>query len=414
MKNYFIKISKLLIILIFGFFVFIPNNVFAGTQCGGRDCLNENVCRSPHPDLLSGSCDNDVSSGLCIHEVEKYCVRHLQALLKNNGEYPDGCSGGGYDRDLKCEIDGIYSANTMLAVSKFREKKGLARGFDTDSNVWASLHGTGTGSCTIQSVRVNPSTVEIGSTLNIEVRGSNCDNNSFGITITDSGGRNFRFTRSPRFTNNSFSGTWTVPQNAAEGEATIEAKYDSSSKTARFTIASDTNNGNDNGNGNNQGESLLPPGEPWTLSRIMDEVLNPLANFLIAAGIILAVISIVLSGIMYFKAGSNPESVSKATTWFKNGLIGALIILGVGVIINTIALIVTGEAFDFLPGGGGGGGNQRSGRLGSNCNSDDDCNDPLICVRICQRPDGNRINEPCRVQGNCQQGLSCQNGRCRP
>lgn len=94
----------------------------------------------------------------------------------------------------------------------------------------------------------------------------------------------------------------------------------------------------------------LPPGQPWTLARVMNEVLTPVANFLIAAGVIGAIITIVISGIMYFRAGSTDTEITKAKTWFRNGVTGALIILAVGVIINTIALVVTGVFFRFLPG----------------------------------------------------------------
>lgn len=93
----------------------------------------------------------------------------------------------------------------------------------------------------------------------------------------------------------------------------------------------------------------LPPGQPWTLARVMNEILTPVANFLIAAGIILAIITLVISGIMYFWAGSDVKA-EKAKGWFRNGVIGAFIILAVGVIINTIALVVTGEFFNFFQG----------------------------------------------------------------
>ncbi len=93
----------------------------------------------------------------------------------------------------------------------------------------------------------------------------------------------------------------------------------------------------------------LPPGNPLTLQRIYDEFIEPTANFLIAAGIVLGIITIVVSGIMFFWAKSDAEA-KNAKAWLKNGLIGALIILAVGVIINTVALIVTGQFFNFLPG----------------------------------------------------------------
>ena len=163
----------------------------------------------------------------------------------------------------------------------------------------------------------------------------------------------------------------------------------------------------------------LPPGEPLTLPRIYNQFLEPLANFLIAGGIVGAIIVIVWSGIMYFKAGSDSEA-KNAKAWFKNGLIGALIILGVGVIINTVALVVTGGFFGFIPGGGGSGGGQQTGTIapgqpGSVCGSvqtPTGC-DPSITYcspsGICVRNGGNFQGEGCRDNfPDCKTGLRCR------
>ena len=96
----------------------------------------------------------------------------------------------------------------------------------------------------------------------------------------------------------------------------------------------------------------LPPGPTLTQGTLMG-ILNSIANFLIAAGIILAIITIVISGIMYFWAGGEAEAKT-AKGWFRNGIIGAFIILGVGVIILTIYnIVVSGSFFGGAPGGGG-------------------------------------------------------------
>lgn len=88
----------------------------------------------------------------------------------------------------------------------------------------------------------------------------------------------------------------------------------------------------------------LPPGNPITEDSISD-FLTSVANFLIAIGVLGAVITIVTAGIMYFGAGFSSNAVTKAKDIFKNALIGTLIILGVGVIINTISIIISGEFF---------------------------------------------------------------------
>ena len=87
----------------------------------------------------------------------------------------------------------------------------------------------------------------------------------------------------------------------------------------------------------------LPPGEPIKYSTI-NAFLDNTAKFLYTAGITLGVITLVVSGIMFFWAKSDIEA-KNAKGWFKNGIIGAFVILAVGVIINTIKIIVEGGFF---------------------------------------------------------------------
>ena len=68
-------------------------------------------------------------------------------------------------------------------------------------------------------------------------------------------------------------------------------------------------------------------------------------SFLTNVGVILGIIAIIVSGIMYMRSGSKPEAIKKAQDWFKNALIGSLIVLAVGMIINTLANIVSREFF---------------------------------------------------------------------
>ena len=154
----------------------------------------------------------------------------------------------------------------------------------------------------------------------------------------------------------------------------------------------------------------LPPGQPWTLARVMNEILTPVANFLIAAGVIGAIITIVISGIMYFAAGSDIKA-EKAKGWFRNGVIGAFIILAVGVIINTIALVVTGGFFGFVPGGGGGGGGPGPGAPGAVCVTNNNCGLGTTCSTIsgiCVRLEGNVEGEPCKETFDCRLSLVCK------
>lgn len=89
-----------------------------------------------------------------------------------------------------------------------------------------------------------------------------------------------------------------------------------------------------------------PPvaGRGLTLIEI-GSIIARVGSFLTSAGVLLAIIAVIVSGIMYMRAGAEPTKIKDAQTWFKNVLIGALIVLGVGVIINTIANIVTREFF---------------------------------------------------------------------
>ncbi|TSC91294.1 MAG: hypothetical protein G01um10142_22 [Parcubacteria group bacterium Gr01-1014_2] len=87
----------------------------------------------------------------------------------------------------------------------------------------------------------------------------------------------------------------------------------------------------------------LPLGEPVTYQRLTN-LLDSTAKFLYTAGITLAVITLVISGIMYFWAKSDTEAKS-AKGWLRNGIIGVFIILATGVIIQTIKIIVEGGFF---------------------------------------------------------------------
>ena len=85
-------------------------------------------------------------------------------------------------------------------------------------------------------------------------------------------------------------------------------------------------------------------GQGFTLAELA-RLIAIVGTFFINIGVVLAIIAIVVSGIMYMRAGGNPTEVTKAQTWLKNALIGAFIILGVGLIINTVANVVTRQFF---------------------------------------------------------------------
>ncbi len=88
----------------------------------------------------------------------------------------------------------------------------------------------------------------------------------------------------------------------------------------------------------------LPAGHPITFNEL-DYLIERFADFFIVIGPILAVIYIIWGGIMYMSAGADTTKVDEARTRIKNGIIGAAVVLGVGVIINTVAGIVTRDFF---------------------------------------------------------------------
>lgn len=88
----------------------------------------------------------------------------------------------------------------------------------------------------------------------------------------------------------------------------------------------------------------LPPGKPITFDEL-DYLIARVATFIMFASVTLAVIFIVRAGITWMSAGANPTKVTEAKEQLKSGIIGAFVVLGVGVIINTIAAVVTREFF---------------------------------------------------------------------
>lgn len=86
------------------------------------------------------------------------------------------------------------------------------------------------------------------------------------------------------------------------------------------------------------------PGRGLTLAEI-GSLIAIVGSFLTSIGVLLAIIALVVSGIIYMKAGADLTKIANAKTWLKNVLIGALIVLGVGMIINTLANIISREFF---------------------------------------------------------------------
>lgn len=74
-------------------------------------------------------------------------------------------------------------------------------------------------------------------------------------------------------------------------------------------------------------------------------IIEVVARFLIIVGVIIAVIFIIWGGITYMAAGGDEGKAGTAKTRIINGVIGAAIVLGVGLILQTIAGFVAGTFF---------------------------------------------------------------------
>lgn len=92
------------------------------------------------------------------------------------------------------------------------------------------------------------------------------------------------------------------------------------------------------------GGSNLPPGQPITLDAL-DYIIFRVSTFFISVSGVLALIFIVWSGITYMYAGEDTTKVQAAQARLRSGVIGAAIVFGVGVIIQTIASVVTLDFF---------------------------------------------------------------------
>ncbi len=88
----------------------------------------------------------------------------------------------------------------------------------------------------------------------------------------------------------------------------------------------------------------LPTGTELTLTKIQ-QLIETVANWLMIIGVVIAVIFIIWGGIKYMTAGGDEKKSGAAKTSIFNGIIGAAVILGVGVILRTTAALVTRTFF---------------------------------------------------------------------
>lgn len=90
--------------------------------------------------------------------------------------------------------------------------------------------------------------------------------------------------------------------------------------------------------------ATIPTSPGLTLTEIENQI-RRLVQFFMAIGVVLAVGYIIWGGIARMHAGGNPEAVKSSITKIWSGVWGALIIIAVGVILQTLAGIVARNFF---------------------------------------------------------------------
>ncbi len=95
--------------------------------------------------------------------------------------------------------------------------------------------------------------------------------------------------------------------------------------------------------------TVIPPdvtttGAPVTLADIQQRI-QDVANFLIIVSVVLAVIFIIWGGIKYMTSRGDSKKAEEARGVIINGIIGAAVVLGVGVILNTVKALLARTFF---------------------------------------------------------------------
>lgn len=88
----------------------------------------------------------------------------------------------------------------------------------------------------------------------------------------------------------------------------------------------------------------LPTGTELTLTKI-EQLIETVADWLMIIGVVIAVIMIIWGGLKYMTARGDPAKAKEATSSIWHGVIGAAVVLGVGVILRTTAALVTRTFF---------------------------------------------------------------------
>ncbi len=89
-----------------------------------------------------------------------------------------------------------------------------------------------------------------------------------------------------------------------------------------------------------------PPvgGEPVTL-RTIGDIIQQIVQFLIVISVVIAVGAIIWGGILWMIAGGNDDRVEQAKKTVTRGILGAAVVLAVGVILQTLSSVINRNFF---------------------------------------------------------------------
>lgn len=91
--------------------------------------------------------------------------------------------------------------------------------------------------------------------------------------------------------------------------------------------------------------TVSPPIVPGTTLAEVENLLRRVAQFIIVLGVIFALIYIIIGGVSWMRAGGDPIKIKTAQDRIWSGVWGALIVIAVGLILQTLAGVVTRTFF---------------------------------------------------------------------
>lgn len=87
--------------------------------------------------------------------------------------------------------------------------------------------------------------------------------------------------------------------------------------------------------------TVSPPIVPGTTLTEVENILRRVAQFVLILGVIASLIYIVLGGIGWMRAGGDDTKIGVAKTKIWSGVYGALVVIAISLILQTLAGVVT-------------------------------------------------------------------------